>query len=93
MKIVYSLSLLHGIEISLFSIVYLFRNYFPFYAGGFVYVAFRFSLFLVSRFAQFTLYLANVVVRRNIETLRFMEYPRTLERVTITRSLTFERRI
>lgn len=92
MKIVYSLSLLHGIEISLFSTVYLFRNYFPFYAGGFVY-AFRFSLFLVSRFAQFTLYLANVVVRRNVETLRFMEYPRTLERVTITRSLTFERRI
>lgn len=25
---------------------------------------------------QFTLYLANVVVRRNVETLRFMEYAR-----------------
>lgn len=54
MKIVYSLSLLHGIEISLFSTVYLFRNYFPFYAGGFVYVAFRFSLFLVSHNLLYT---------------------------------------
>lgn len=85
MKIVYSLSLLRSIEIPFF--VYLFRNYSPFYAVSFMSL-FDFLSFSSPSLSlplstncftfrtQFTLYLANVVVRRNVETLRFMEYAR-----------------